>query len=95
MRQRILDHIQQAHATSPLDAFERYVQGVGRNASKDDLRACRDLRNDLAHGKPVKPDTKFHGLRVKLRSWLGAALTHEVSQHLGVTADRRPRGETN
>jgi hypothetical protein len=90
MRKRMLDHLKEAHATSPLGAFEQYLQGIGQNASKDALGACRDLRNDIAHGKPVKPDTEFHRLRVKLRSWLRAALTHEVSQRLGVTADRHP-----
>lgn len=94
-RKRILDHVREAHATSPLDAYERYLHDIGLNVSRDDLRACRDFRSDIAHGKLVKPDTKFHGLRVKLRSWLLAALAHEVSQHLGVTADCRPREEAN
>jgi hypothetical protein len=86
-RERILNHVREAHATSPVDAFERYLHGVGQNACGDELRACRKFRGLIAHGGPLDSDAQFHGLRMKLRTWLRAALTQEVSRCLGVTAD--------
>jgi hypothetical protein len=103
LRKRILEHLENAQAVSPVLLQLLYLRSIdvpankrtGKTPIRKDLQQYRKYRGRIAHGKPPKQGDEFRECRRKLEELLHEALTRVVSLRLEQTRDGSPLQATD